>query len=665
MSWRTEKPGLVAAASNAASNAASVTERANISRSIRMSTTTAYEGQSFHALRRQCRRNGVLFEDPLFPASDRSLFYQKEGIGAVVWKRPKELCQEPRLFVDGPSAHDLHQGRLGNCWFVAACSTLATRDTLWHKVIPDWQDQEWKKERPHLYAGIFHFRFWRFGQWSDVVIDDRLPTVDGHLLYCRSDDPNEFWSALVEKAYAKTFGCYQALDGGNTADALVDFTGGVSESVDLKDVGVRDETEKRGQLFSRLLKVHKRGGLVSASVQASGAAEMESRLPSGLVKGHAYAVTDVRQVRLGHGLLAFFHSNKLEMIRLRNPWGSSEWNGPWSDGSAEWEKISQRERQKIGVVVQNDGEFWMTFDDFLSNFTHLVVCRLINTSYLSLHKTWEEVALRASWRRHDHPPDNRAGGCANNQETFLQNPQFSFDVSKAQDEALVSLQQRDRRASQGPGRGPEDNLAIGFGIYKVEVNRKYRMHAAQVNVASSPYSNARSAFLRLELKEGRYVIVPTTFQPDLEGDFLLRIFTDVPSHARELTQDQPPRTCWSALCGFPSLVTQVHVLEGDQLVAPDTYVSVRCEGRSVRSPARRKGSGLDVKAIFYRKDATRPLVIKVYRREKTCDSLLGQLTLSTRPGVVNQALSLMAPGGGRHSSATLGVVALIIQRAKT
>lgn len=47
----------------------------------------------------------------------------------------------------------------------------------------------------------------------------------------------------------------------------MDFTGGVSEPIDLTEGDFASDEAKRSQLFERVLKVHSRGGLISASIK--------------------------------------------------------------------------------------------------------------------------------------------------------------------------------------------------------------------------------------------------------------------------------------------------------------------------------------------------------------------------------------------------------------
>lgn len=68
-------------------------------------------------------------------------------------------------------------------------------------------------------------------------------------------------------------------------------------------------------------------------------------------------------------------------------------------------------------MFDEDGEFWMPFDDFIQNFNALTICRQMNTTVFSLLKTWHAAEFHGNWEGH------LTGGCLNFKEQFLNNPQ--------------------------------------------------------------------------------------------------------------------------------------------------------------------------------------------------------------------------------------------------
>uniref|UniRef100_A0A914MW76 Calpain catalytic domain-containing protein n=1 Tax=Meloidogyne incognita TaxID=6306 RepID=A0A914MW76_MELIC len=244
---------------------------------LRCAFSPSQTSKTYRKLKRECLKQGKLFIDSEFPPSNESLFLdESRWSGAdleIEWKRPGEIVDDPRLFVEGASPFDVTQGILGNCWFVSACSALTNSEALLCKVIPD--GQEWDSTS-NDYAGIFQFCFWRFGRWIDVIIDDLLPCRSGKLLFARSKTDNEFWSALLEKAFAKFYGCYENLVGGQLADALQDVSGGVAETLNVHRFISQHKKILNGTNSTEDLHLSKRlnnlanGNLTSLSVYKTG-----------------------------------------------------------------------------------------------------------------------------------------------------------------------------------------------------------------------------------------------------------------------------------------------------------------------------------------------------------------------------------------------------------
>ncbi|XP_032453779.1 calpain-B isoform X13 [Nasonia vitripennis] len=480
--------------------------------------------QDFNQLRQECLSQGKLFEDPEFPAIDSSIFYSKRPDRYIEWRRPMEIADNPQLFVEGYSRFDVQQGELGDCWLLAAVANLTLHPNLFFQIVPE--DQSFEEN----YAGIFHFRFWQYGRWVDVVIDDRLPTYQGRLLYLRSAEDNEFWSALLEKAYAKLHGSYEALKGGTTCEAMEDFTGGVTEMYEM------DETPPN--LFSILLKAYERNSLMGCSVEPDPSI-LEAETPQGLIRGHAYSITRVKYV----DIQTPNQMGRIPLLRLRNPWGNeAEWNGPWSDGSPEWRFIPDHEKEELGLTFDVDGEFWMSFQDFKKYFTRLEICNLNPDSLTeddlnAGKKKWEMSVFEGEWVR-----GVTAGGCRNFLETFCHNPQYRITLEYPDEDddkctVIIALMQKNRRAQRRMGA---DCLTIGFAVYHLENPDRLpkpldiNFFKYNASVARSPsFINLREVSCRFKLPPGVYCIVPSTFDPNEEGEFLLRIFSENKNNMEE------------------------------------------------------------------------------------------------------------------------------------
>ncbi|XP_077905072.1 calpain-3 isoform X4 [Ictidomys tridecemlineatus] len=470
--------------------------------------------KTFEQLHKKCLEKKVLFLDPEFPPDETSLFYSQKFPIQFVWKRPPEICENPRFIIGGANRTDICQGDLGDCWFLAAIACLTLNERLLFRVIP--HDQSFTEN----YAGIFHFQFWRYGDWVDVVVDDCLPTYNNQLVFTKSNHRNEFWSALLEKAYAKLHGSYEALKGGNTTEAMEDFTGGVTEFFEIKDAP-RD-------MYKIMRKAIERGSLMGCSIDTIVPVQYETRMACGLVKGHAYSVTGLEE--------ALFKGEKVKLVRLRNPWGQVEWNGSWSDGWKDWSFVDKDEKARLQHQVTEDGEFWMSYEDFIYHFTKLEICNLTADALESDKlQTWTVSVNEGRWVR-----GCSAGGCRNFPDTFWTNPQYRLKLLEEDDDPddsevicsfLVALMQKNRRKDRKLGA---NLFTIGFAIYEVpkemhgnkqHLQKDFFLYNAS-KARSKTYINMREVSQRFRLPPSEYVIVPSTYEPHQEGEFILRVFSE-------------------------------------------------------------------------------------------------------------------------------------------
>jgi len=292
-------------------------------------------------------QNGGIFIDKDFPANVNSLSADSSHesyaqFKNAKWKRPHELFQcdydQIQLF-DNIDPNDIAQGILGVCYFLSSLSAIAEFPSRLTKVFLNKTSNKY---------GAYGLKFYVRGIPTEIVVDDLIPCYGDRKntpLFSRPKG-KELWVLLAEKAWGKLYKNYAACEAGIMSEAFEYLLGcpSVNYSTDSQTVDEIWDTISAGDNEKHIM---------GAGTQADVKEEV------GLVGGHAYSVISAHQ--LGNH----------RVLKLRNPWGSFEWKGAFSDNSNLW---TEEYKRKVGFTNADDGVFFMTVEDFKTMFGQYDVC---------------------------------------------------------------------------------------------------------------------------------------------------------------------------------------------------------------------------------------------------------------------------------------------------
>ncbi|OMJ86345.1 hypothetical protein SteCoe_12132 [Stentor coeruleus] len=417
----------------------------------------------------------IEFIDTEFPPLDSSIFKElnKDPFDQLLhWRRPHEFLRidyaeglkDPCIFSEDIQPTDIHQGQLGDTWFISAIACLTERPGLIERLFITKDINK---------SGVYRVKLCKNGEWLSVTIDDFFPCYPMGVPVFTRNESNEIWILILEKAYAKVHGNYYMLKGGNVSDGLIDLTGCPTLSYNFKDENTKKDIEK-GIMWLNIKDHFDDGYLICACTigdERWGDVNYMESLPAGLMPGHGYALIKYKE----------FAGNKL--VNLRNPWGKLDWTGDWSAGSSLW--TPEMKRYVNPSFDEEDANFWMSFEDFVKNFEALHVCRV---------KNWDEVRIKGKFIRVQDVEDQTL-------EVVVSKWFYSIDLPERV-RLFVGVHQEDER--QIGVSTKRQYLDIGIVVLK-------RLNDGTITVIGKrDFSINRECELEIVLDPGSYIVLPKT-----------------------------------------------------------------------------------------------------------------------------------------------------------
>ena len=317
------------------------------------------------------------------------------------WRRLYDIASadggRPVLFEESVDASEVEQGLLGDCWLAAALSIVTQQPLLLHALFAG----------ADVRAGVYTVRLFHDGHHRFITVDDFVPVLasSGLPVFAHAKSRQELWVPILEKAFAKLYGSYAAIESGQLTDALVCLTAGLPKRLLTAPRGtrVRDRVFECTPAWSTQL-FHKLLDLVGARQDGDGGQGLSHVLMGagsvgpdrlctplhmqGIIPGHAYALLGAFD--LCHG----GSDAKQQLLQLRNPWGQGRpskpaWRGAWSDGSDEWSR-NPGAKQAVGYEQKHDWSFFICMEDFCQLFGCVYVCDVLPADWhvATAHGAW-------------------------------------------------------------------------------------------------------------------------------------------------------------------------------------------------------------------------------------------------------------------------------------